>query len=243
MVNSMLSYSGLSEGFWGESMLTAYYLLNRVLNKRNKTTPYELWYKKRPNLSFLRVWDCSAVVRLPVPKKKTLGEKGIDCIFVGYAEHSKSYRFYVIESNDSVSINLIIESRDAIFDENHFSSIPRPNDIIPNSDESQRDDHYDDVPSEIPKPRKKEAIHDEIGSIIGNDIWALSDLPPDYKPLGIDKSKAQLMLEGYSDASWINHVEDSSSTSRWVFLLGEVPFHGLSKSKYASLVQTWNLSL
>ncbi|GJQ90180.1 zinc finger, CCHC-type containing protein [Tanacetum coccineum] len=28
------------------------------------------------------------------------------------------------------------------------------------------------------------------------------------------------MLEGYSDASWINHVEDSSSTSGWVFLLG-----------------------
>ncbi|GJY14530.1 zinc finger, CCHC-type containing protein [Tanacetum coccineum] len=42
MVNSMLSYSGLSEGFWGESMLTACYLLNRIPNKRNKTTPYEL---------------------------------------------------------------------------------------------------------------------------------------------------------------------------------------------------------
>ncbi|GKA74621.1 zinc finger, CCHC-type containing protein [Tanacetum coccineum] len=27
-------------------------------------------------------------------------------------------------------------------------------------------------------------------------------------------------VEGYSDASWINHVEDSSSTSGWVFLLG-----------------------
>ncbi|GJS78154.1 zinc finger, CCHC-type containing protein [Tanacetum coccineum] len=55
MVNSMLSYSGLSEGFWGEAMLTACYLLNRVPNKRNKTTPYELWYNKRPNLSYLRV--------------------------------------------------------------------------------------------------------------------------------------------------------------------------------------------
>ncbi|GKB43454.1 zinc finger, CCHC-type containing protein [Tanacetum coccineum] len=43
MVNSMLSYSGLSEGFWGEAMLTACYLLNMVPNKRNKTTPYELW--------------------------------------------------------------------------------------------------------------------------------------------------------------------------------------------------------
>ncbi|GKA33363.1 retrotransposon protein, putative, ty1-copia subclass [Tanacetum coccineum] len=28
------------------------------------------------------------------------------------------------------------------------------------------------------------------------------------------------LREGYSDASWINHVEDSSSTSGWVFLLG-----------------------
>nr|GFB37919.1 zinc finger, CCHC-type [Tanacetum cinerariifolium] len=28
------------------------------------------------------------------------------------------------------------------------------------------------------------------------------------------------VLEAYSDASWINHVEDSSSTSGWVFLLG-----------------------
>ncbi|GKE30745.1 zinc finger, CCHC-type containing protein [Tanacetum coccineum] len=28
------------------------------------------------------------------------------------------------------------------------------------------------------------------------------------------------VLEGYSNASWINHVEDLSSTSGWVFLLG-----------------------
>ncbi|GJY30212.1 hypothetical protein Tco_0413707 [Tanacetum coccineum] len=29
----------------------------------------------------------------------------------------------------------------------------------------------------------------------------------------------ETVLEAYSDASWINHVEDSSSTSGWVFLL------------------------
>nr|GFA35690.1 zinc finger, CCHC-type [Tanacetum cinerariifolium] len=125
MVNSMLSYSGLSEGFWREAMLTAYYLLNRIPNKRNKTTPYELWYKKRPNLAFLRVWGCRAVVRLPDPKRKTLGEK---------------------------------ESRDAIFDKYRFSSIPRPKDIIPNSDESQRDDLSDDVPNENPEPRKGKRV-------------------------------------------------------------------------------------
>ncbi|CAM8922385.1 unnamed protein product [Rhodiola kirilowii] len=32
MVNAMLSYSGLNDGFWGEAMLTACYLLNRVPN-------------------------------------------------------------------------------------------------------------------------------------------------------------------------------------------------------------------
>nr|GEU52297.1 zinc finger, CCHC-type [Tanacetum cinerariifolium] len=144
---------------------------------------------------------CRAVVRLPDLKRKTLGEKSIDCIFVGYDEHSKAYRFYVIEPNDSISINLIIESRDAIFDENNFSSIPRPKDIIPNVQESQMDGHTNDVPNEIPEPRKdlrtyneamqswdaafwKEAIDDEIGSIMENNTWVLSDLPPGCKPLG-----------------------------------------------------------
>ncbi|GJY42615.1 zinc finger, CCHC-type containing protein [Tanacetum coccineum] len=96
MVNSMLSYLGLSQGFWGEAM---------------------------------------EVVRLLDPKMKILGERGIECIFVGYAEHYKAITFYVIEPNDSVSINSIIESRDTIFDENKFSSVPRPSLRIPNGTE------------------------------------------------------------------------------------------------------------
>ncbi|GJX42667.1 zinc finger, CCHC-type containing protein [Tanacetum coccineum] len=66
------------------------------------------------------------VVRLPNLKLKTLGERGIECIFVGYAEHSKVFRFYVIEPNDSVAINSIIESRDAIFDEHRGLAVSSP---------------------------------------------------------------------------------------------------------------------
>ncbi|GJV06462.1 zinc finger, CCHC-type containing protein [Tanacetum coccineum] len=98
MANSMLSYSGLSQGFWGEAMLTTCYLLDRVPNKRNKITPYELWTKRKPNLNYLK-----------------------DMLII-----SKAFRFYVIELNESVSINSINESKDAIFDENRFSSVPRP---------------------------------------------------------------------------------------------------------------------
>ncbi|GJT91946.1 zinc finger, CCHC-type containing protein [Tanacetum coccineum] len=92
MINSMLSYSGLSQGFWGEAILTACYLLNSVPNKRSRITPYKLWSKRKPNLNYLRVWGCRVVVRLPDLKLKTLGEKGIECIFVGYAEHLKAFR-------------------------------------------------------------------------------------------------------------------------------------------------------
>ena len=105
MVNAMLSNSSLSEGFWGEAMLTSCYILNRVPNKRNSKTPHELWNKRKPNLSHFRVWGCRAIVRVPKPKKRKLKERGIECIFIGYTEHSKAYRFMVIEPNNSIMVN------------------------------------------------------------------------------------------------------------------------------------------
>ncbi|GJX14736.1 zinc finger, CCHC-type containing protein [Tanacetum coccineum] len=100
MVNFMLSYLGLSEGFYDEAMLTAFYLLNRVLNKINMITPYELWTKRKPNLNYLRIWGCKTVVRLHDPGLKTLGDKGIDYIFIGFDEHTKAFISYVIEPNE-----------------------------------------------------------------------------------------------------------------------------------------------
>ncbi|GJX19044.1 zinc finger, CCHC-type containing protein [Tanacetum coccineum] len=289
MVNSMLSYSGLSQGFWGEAMLTACYFLNRVPNKRNRITPYELWTKKKPNLNYLRVWGCRAVVRLPDPKLKTLGERGIECIFVGYADHSKAFRFYVIEPNDSVAINSIIESRDAMFDENRFSSVPRPSLSIPKVTEdigglvvpevvtdevvqqpeselrkSKRyrtpkdfgpefqlcliegtrdevsDQHFycfnvKDDPKTFDEAMKsqdvtfwKEAINDEMDSIMGNNTWVLADLPPGCKPLSckwifkiklkvdgtIEKFKARLVIQGFKQKSRIDYFDTYAPVAR-----------------------------
>nr|GEV85225.1 zinc finger, CCHC-type [Tanacetum cinerariifolium] len=54
---------------------------------------------------------CRAVVRLPDPKRKTLGEKGIDCIFVGYAEHFNAYSI----EEDPRTYNKAMQSRDDAF--------------------------------------------------------------------------------------------------------------------------------
>ncbi|GJZ74826.1 zinc finger, CCHC-type containing protein [Tanacetum coccineum] len=58
--------------------------------------------------------------------EKSSGENALDCIFIGYAKHSKCYRFYVIEPNDYVSVKTIMSQDVAMFVEIRLTSIPRP---------------------------------------------------------------------------------------------------------------------
>ncbi|GKB77201.1 zinc finger, CCHC-type containing protein [Tanacetum coccineum] len=125
---------------------------------------------------------------------------------------AKTYRFYVIEPNDSVSINSIIESRDAIFDDNRFSSIPRPKDIIPNSDEFQRDDHSDDVPSCIPLGCKW--IFKRKMKVDGT----------------IDKFKARLVIQGFRQNEGIDYFDTYAPVARITtirLLLALIAIHNL----------------
>lgn len=47
MVNSMLLSSGLNKNLWGEALITASYILNRIPHKKTKLAPFEIW-KERP---------------------------------------------------------------------------------------------------------------------------------------------------------------------------------------------------
>ena len=55
-------------------------------------TPYELWFGKRPNLSFLKIWGCDAYVKKLQPNK--LESKSDKCVFVGYPKETIGYSFY-----------------------------------------------------------------------------------------------------------------------------------------------------
>ena len=88
----MLSYSGLSKGFWGEAILTAGHNLKRVSTKANNTPLYKYCTKKKTNLTYIRIWGCKAIVRLSGNKRSNIGERGLEQIFVGYVEFSKTYK-------------------------------------------------------------------------------------------------------------------------------------------------------
>ena len=83
--------------FWGEAILTACHVLNRVPHKKSYTTPFEMWKGHKPNLGYLRVWGCLAYVRLTDPKMPKLGMRVTTCAFLGYAINSAAYRFFDLE--------------------------------------------------------------------------------------------------------------------------------------------------
>nr|GEX94061.1 zinc finger, CCHC-type [Tanacetum cinerariifolium] len=132
--------------------------------------------------------------------------------------------------------------------------------IILSSDESQRDDHSDDVLNEIPEPRKgkredprtyneaiqsrdyafwKEAIDDKIGSIMENNTWVLSNLPPGCKWIfkrkmkvdgTVDKVKARLVIQGFRQKEGIDYFDTYAPVARITtirLLLALVAIHNL----------------
>ena len=82
MVRSMMSLISLPLSFWGYALETAAFMLNRAPSKSVETTLYELWFGKKPKLSFLKVWSCDAYVKKFQPDK--LEPKSEKCVFIGY---------------------------------------------------------------------------------------------------------------------------------------------------------------
>ena len=56
MMNAMLLSSGLPQNLWGEAILSANYVLNRIPHKKSYSTPYELWIGRPSSYKFLKVW-------------------------------------------------------------------------------------------------------------------------------------------------------------------------------------------
>ena len=100
--------------FWGYALETATFTLNMALSKSIETTSYELWFGKKPKLSFIKVWGCDAYVKRLQPYK--LEPKSEKCIFIGYPKETIGYTFY------HRSEGKIFVAKNGTFLENEFLS-------------------------------------------------------------------------------------------------------------------------
>ena len=278
MMNALLISSGLPDNFWGEAILSANHILNKIPRKKISKSPHELWKNRPPSYKYLKVWGCLAKVEVPKPKKVKIGPKTIDCVFIGYAQNSAAYRFLVHKSEiDDIHENTIIESRNARFFEHVFPlkhgtenhAPKRPREIeVPYSieDAEQNNTQQSSVEQQVEEPRKskrsrtlktfgpdfytfmleddpltykqamssndapywKEAINNEIESIMSNHTWELVDLPQGCKALGnkwifkkklkpdgsIDKYKARLVVQGFRQKEDLDYFDTYSPVTR-----------------------------
>jgi hypothetical protein len=102
--------ANLPKKFWAESMSTSVYLLNRVINSRDRHhTAYEIWFKRKPSLNNIHKFGELAIVRVQSHKRDKLDPQGKRMIFVGYTNNHNTFRF-IDPDTDQLTI-----TSDAIF--------------------------------------------------------------------------------------------------------------------------------
>ena len=131
-VTAMLYEAGLPSLFFGEAVNAYITVQNRCpTNSLSEKTPYELWYKRKPNVSNLRIWGCAAYVHIQKDRRTGIGSHMEKCIFIGYPEGFKAWRFY-----NPITKRIII-SECAEFDERYFPglkhawNLPKVNPALP----------------------------------------------------------------------------------------------------------------
>jgi len=113
---SMIAHAGLSNIFWAEAISAAAYVRNRLptVALKERETPYERWYGRKPDVSYFRVFGCMAYAYVPDCERQKLDTKSKKMRFVGYSLTSKGYRLFD-ETNQKPCVR-----RDVEFNESDF---------------------------------------------------------------------------------------------------------------------------
>jgi hypothetical protein len=117
-----------------------------------------------------------AKVNVPINKKRKLGPRTVDCVFLGYASCSIAYRFLVVKfEGPDVYVDTIMESRDATFFEHIFQmkdihsnsryscEITPEHSTLIESSEQPHEIVLEEDDNDAPKRRKRQRVEKSFG--------------------------------------------------------------------------------
>ena len=114
-ITAMLAESGLPFSFWGHCITSMVHVWNCFpIASLPSTTPFKAFYKRKPDVSYFRVWGCTAYVHIQKNKCNSLQPHAEKCVFIGYPTGYKGWLFY----NPTTYQTCISEQ--AEFDERYF---------------------------------------------------------------------------------------------------------------------------
>lgn len=193
MARTMLLDADLPKRYWGESVVAAAFLQNRLPSRSVDTTPYEKWYGRKPELGYLRVYGCQAYVHIPDVKRGKFDGKARKLRFIGYSGEHKGYRF-VDTSTDKVTI-----SRDARFlelgdgsSQPNLQPVPESGEVWWPLEETVEQEAVEEVvPPEVPTDESEDSEYeeDDCEDSECEDYLEVDDLDPEADPLAVKQEE------------------------------------------------------
>ena len=93
---SILKEAGMTNAFWHEAHQYSNDARSCSPTKAlTRTTPYEVFYKKKPDVSALHIFGSRCHVCIPKDKCKKLDTHSIDGIFCGFTDQHKAYNIQI----------------------------------------------------------------------------------------------------------------------------------------------------
>ncbi|KAL0796318.1 hypothetical protein Bca101_067695 [Brassica carinata] len=90
VARSMMFHTNVPKRFWGDAVVSACYLINRIPTKVLKdVSPFQVLNKTQPPINHLRVFGCVCYVLVPGEQRNKLDPKSIKAMFIGYSHTRK----------------------------------------------------------------------------------------------------------------------------------------------------------
>ncbi|KYN16082.1 Copia protein [Trachymyrmex cornetzi] len=95
----MLLDAELDNRFWGEAVLTAAYLQNRMTSRSIDKTPIELFTGEKPDVGHIRVFGSKAYSLISKQRRRKWDDKAEEGVLVGYDGNTKGYRILDLKTS------------------------------------------------------------------------------------------------------------------------------------------------